>query len=127
MMPRGAAEQRGEEMAALEGVLHSRRSDPRVGALLEAAEAPDAAAAAQLRAIARSHRRAVKVPGALAQEIARVTSLAQGIWAEARAAEDVAAFLPTLAEVVRLKREEGRRWPWAAIPMTRWSMITNRG
>ena len=107
MMPRGAAEQRGEEMAALEGVLHARRSDPRVGALLEAAEAPDAAAAAQLRAIARSHRRAVKVPGALAQEIARVTSLAQGIWAAARAAEEVAAFLPTLAEVVRLKREEG--------------------
>ncbi|MBC7140603.1 MAG: carboxypeptidase M32, partial [Rhodobacteraceae bacterium] len=31
MMPDGAAEQRGEEMAAIEGVLHSRRTDPRVG------------------------------------------------------------------------------------------------
>jgi carboxypeptidase Taq len=30
-----------------------------------------------------------------------VTSLAQGLWAEARAQDDVAAFLPTLAEVVR--------------------------
>ena len=28
MMPRGAAEQRGEEMAAMEGVLHARRTDP---------------------------------------------------------------------------------------------------
>ncbi|MFZ1725173.1 MAG: carboxypeptidase M32, partial [Albidovulum sp.] len=27
MMPRGAADQRGEEMAAIEGVLHSRRTD----------------------------------------------------------------------------------------------------
>ncbi len=107
MMPRGAAEQRGEEMAALEGILHARRSDPRLAGLLDAAEAPDPAAAAQLREVARGHSRAVKVPGTLAQEIARVTSVAQGIWAQARAAEDVAAFLPTLAEVVRLKREEG--------------------
>lgn len=106
-MPAGAAEQRGEEMAALEGVLHARRADPRLGELLAEAVAPDPAAAAQLREVARAHARAVKVPGPLAQEIARVTSLAQGIWAEARAREDVAAFLPTLAEVVRLKREEG--------------------
>ncbi len=83
MMPRGSAEQRGEEMAALEGVLHARRSDPRLGDLLAAAEAPDAAAAAQLREVSRAHRRAMKVPAALAQEIARVTSVAQGVWAEA--------------------------------------------
>jgi len=106
-MPRGAAEQRGEEMAAMEGVLHARRCDPRLGDLLEAAEAPDLAGAAQLRAVGRAHRRASKVPVALAQELARVTSLAQGIWAGARASEDVAGFLPTLAEVIALKREEG--------------------
>lgn len=106
-MPPGSAEQRGEEMAALEGVLHARRSDARLGELLAAAEAPDAAAAAQLREVSRSYDRAVKVPARLAQEIARVTSVAQGTWARARAREDVPAFLPTLAEVVRLKREEG--------------------
>ncbi|MDQ2068170.1 carboxypeptidase M32 [Xinfangfangia sp. CPCC 101601] len=106
VMPRGSADQRGDEMAAMEGVLHARLSDPRLGALLDAAEASDAAGAAQLRELNRSHARAVKVPSALAQEIARTTSVAQGTWAQARAAEDVAAFLPTLAEVVRLKREE---------------------
>ena len=106
VMPRGAADQRAEEMAAIEGVLHSRRTDPRVGDWLEGAEAPDAAGAAQLRLIRRSHDRATKVPGRLAQEIARLTSAAQGIWAAARAAEDVAAFLPTLAGVIALKREE---------------------
>ena len=47
-------------------------------------------------------------PAALAARIARVTSEAQGIWAEARAADDVAAFAPTLAEVIALKREEGQ-------------------
>ena len=45
-------------------------------------------------------------PRSLAAELARVTSRAQGVWAEARAAEDLAAFLPTLERVVALKREE---------------------
>lgn len=106
MMPRGAAAQRGEERAAIEGVLHARRTDLRIADWLARAEASDDAGRAQLRLIARSHARATKVPGKLAEEIARVTSLAQGIWAEARAKDDVAAFLPTLTEVIRLKREE---------------------
>ncbi|MDP4032320.1 MAG: carboxypeptidase M32 [Pseudorhodobacter sp.] len=106
MMPRGAAEQRSEEMSALEGVLHARRTDPRIADWLAQAGAADSVAAANLRHITRSYQRQVKVPGALAQELARVTSRAQGIWAEARAKDDVAAFLPTLAEVIRLRREE---------------------
>jgi carboxypeptidase Taq len=106
VMPRGAATQRGEEMAAIEGVLHARRSDPRVADWLAAARSEDDAAAALLRRIAREHRRATRVPARLAQEIARVTSLAQGIWAEARAQEDIAGFLPMLGRVVALRREE---------------------
>lgn len=106
MMPRGAAVQRSEEMAALEGVIHARRTDPRIPDWLAAAEAPDAAGAAALRMVARSHARAVRVPERLAAEIARATSIAQGVWAEARERDDVALFLPRLAEVLALKREE---------------------
>ncbi|WP_116131699.1 carboxypeptidase M32 [Tropicimonas sp. IMCC34043] len=106
VMPRGAAPQRAEEMAALEKVLHGRRSDPRVGEWLAAAEPSDDVARAQIRLIRRAYDRAMKVPVDLASEIARVTSLSQGIWAEARAADDVAAFLPTLAQVVDLARAE---------------------
>lgn len=114
MMPEGAAVQRGEEMGALEAVLHARRADPRIAEWLAGAEAelsqsgdaPTAATAAQLRQIARAHRRATRVPARLAEEIARTTSVAQGIWARARAAEDVAAFLPTLKQVVDLRRAE---------------------
>lgn len=108
MMPRGAAEQRSEEMAAMEGVLHARRTDGRIADWLAAAVAVDDVSAAQLRLIRRSYDRATKVPAALAQEIARVTSMAQGIWAEARAKEDVPGFLPVLADVIRLRQEEGR-------------------
>jgi carboxypeptidase Taq len=106
MMPEGAAEQRGEEMGAMEGVLHARRSDPRIGDWLEAAEAPDAAGAAQLREIGRGYKRSVKIPADLAQELARVTSVSQGIWARARAADKVADFAPTLARVIELRRQE---------------------
>lgn len=108
MMPRGAAAQRGAEMAAMEAVLHARRADNQVGEWLQEAEAPDAAGAAQMREIGRAHARASKVPADLAKRIAQVTSEAQGKWAEARAGEDVAAFLPVLREVVDLKREEGQ-------------------
>ncbi len=71
------------------------------------AEDLDEEAIAQLRHIRRSYERASKVPAKLAAEIARVTSEAQGIWAEARHQNDFVSFAPTLKNVIALKREEG--------------------
>jgi carboxypeptidase Taq len=109
MMPRGAADQRGEEMAAMEAVLHARRTAPQVGDWLDGIDDStlDAVGQAQMRHIRRTHARATKVPAALATKLARLTSVAQGKWAEARGADDFAAFAPVLQEVVALKREEG--------------------
>jgi carboxypeptidase Taq len=106
MMPAGATPQRAEEHAAMASVLHARRTDPRIGDWLAKAEAPDATAAANLRLIARAYDRAAKVPATLAAELARSTSLAHRVWAQARAEEDVAAFLPMLARVLDLRRQE---------------------
>lgn len=108
MMPRGAAPQRGEECAAIATVLHARRIDPKVTEWLSALDESDLGATqqAQLRHIRRSHDRNRKVPAALAARIARVTSEGQGIWAEARSEDDVAAFTPVLAEIIALRREE---------------------
>ncbi|WP_435259553.1 carboxypeptidase M32 [Thioclava sp. FR2] len=111
MMPRGSGDQRAEEMSAMEGVLHARRTDPRIADWLEKAEAEtattqDPVAAAQLRHIRRSYDRMTKVPARLAQELARVTSKAQGIWAEARSKDDIPSFLPVLEEVIGLRQEE---------------------
>ena len=106
MMPRGASEQRAEESAAMESVLHARRTDPRLEDWLARAEATTEAEARLLDLAGRSYNRATRIPARLATELARLTSLAQGIWAEARAAEDPAAFLPALAQMVALKREE---------------------
>jgi carboxypeptidase Taq len=123
MMPHGAADQRAEEMGAIEGVLHARRCSDKVADMLAQSEAELACSetvssgvgpasqaevnAAQLREIRRSHERATKVPADLAKALAQITSRAQSIWAQARSDENVAAFLPTLAEVVNLRRQEG--------------------
>jgi len=110
VMPRGAVEQRSEEMAAMEAVLHERRTDPRIGEWLDraAAEAEDDEDERQLELIGREFARNSRVPARLATEIARVTSLAQDIWANARAKEEPDDWLPVLTDVLALKREQGQ-------------------
>lgn len=106
MMPEGATDQRAEEHGAMANVLHARRIDPRIGDWLETAKAANDVEAANLRQIKRSYTRTLKVPAKLAAELAKTTSLAHRVWADARANEDVAAFLPMLDKVVALRREE---------------------
>ena len=108
MMPRGSSDQRSDERAAIEGVLHARRTDPRVGDWLAGINEADLGdvARAQLRHIRRGFDRTTKVPARLASEIARMVSRSHVIWAEARADDDYGAFAPTLAEVIALRREE---------------------
>lgn len=107
VMPAGAAAQRSEQIAAIEAVLHDKRTDPRIGDWLDKAVALDAASHANLRLIRRAYERNIRVPGPLATEIARVASVAHGVWVEARRTQDVKALLPVLDQIVRLKREEG--------------------
>jgi carboxypeptidase Taq len=107
MMPRGAAGQRAEEMGAMQAVIHARRTDPRIGDWLSRVGTQDQAGEAMLRHIRRDYERLQRVPEALAVAIAKLTSRAQGQWAEARQNDDFAAFAPVLEEVLRLKREEG--------------------
>ena len=106
MMPEGATEQRAEEHGAMANVLHGRRVDPRIGEWLASADVTGEVAAANVRHIRRSYERTMKVPAALAAELAKTTSRAHRIWAQARSDEDVAAFLPILKRVVELRREE---------------------
>ena len=106
VMPRGSADQRGEEMAAIESVLHARRTDPRLAGWLS--KASDAAGNRALDLISRAYLKQSRVPARLATELARMTSVAQGIWADARKTEDVRAFLPTLEKIVALVREKGQ-------------------
>ena len=57
VMPRGAAPQRGEEMAAMESVLHARRTDPRIADWLAAIPAAAVVTPAALQRSSRSRGR----------------------------------------------------------------------
>lgn len=106
VMPAGAAEQRAEEMAALDSVLHRRHTDPRIGEWLEKAEPRDAVSERQLYRIRRRFERTQRVPEALSAALARTTSLAHRVWAEARATNDFDLFAPKLTDVLGLAREK---------------------
>ena len=108
MMPKGAALQRSEWSGAMENVVHARTTDPKIGEWLDKLDGAnlDQEQAANIRHIRRSFQRNSKVPADLAAEIARVTSISQSIWAQARAADDFAGFAPTLKKVLALRQEE---------------------
>jgi len=106
VMPRGAVEQRSEEMAAIEAVLHERRTDPRIGEWLDAADPQTESEERILALIGRDHARANAIPSELATELARQTSLGQDIWATARANEAPDVFLPTLDQILVLKQDQ---------------------
>lgn len=106
VMPRGATEQRAEETAAMEAMLHERRTDPRIGEWLDIAVPQSPSEERILALIARDYARAGAVPAQLATEIARQTSLGQGIWAAARANEAPEDFMPLLDQILSLKQDE---------------------
>lgn len=109
MMPPGSGDQRADEMAAMEHVLHARRTAPSVGDWLDRlnGETLDPIGQAQVRHIRRTFERTRRVPARLAAEIARVTSKGHRVWAEARADDSFARFAPVLDQIIALKREEG--------------------
>ena len=105
IMPRGAAPQRAEEVGAMARIMHARRTDPRIGDWLEAANPEDDVARRQLHLIRREYQRAIRVPADLASALASTASRSQGEWARARAAEDFDAFAPVLGEIINLARQ----------------------
>ncbi len=111
-MPKGGSAHRGDQIALLAGMVHERLTDPVMDEWLSAIEGDEMIAdplsveAVNVREWRRWYDRATKLPKSLVEEIARVTTVGQQVWTEARANKDFAHFEPTLTDVVRLKREE---------------------
>ncbi len=111
-MPHQGSAQRAEQMALLARLSHEMLTAPEIGQLLNEAEQSDllkdahGVEAANVREIRRAYDRAVKLPKALVEEMARVTTRAQQIWQEARQKNDFPQFAPWLEKIVSLKRQE---------------------
>ena len=90
MMPKGSAEQRATEQAAIVRTIHTRNTDPRIADWLDEITPRGERESVNIRLISKNYEKACKVPGDLNASIARVTSKAHGIWATARQNENVA-------------------------------------
>lgn len=110
MPPRGGA-LRAEQLALLAGLVHARRTDPRLDEwLARAADDPavqeDPLLQADLRELRRDIERARQLPQRLVEELAATSSRAQLAWQEARARSDYPSFRPWLERLLELLREK---------------------
>jgi carboxypeptidase Taq len=111
-MPPGGGKQRAEQLAVLAGLSHDRATDPRYDDLLSVLETsslvsdPESPAAVNVRELRRGFDRERRMPRRLVEESARVTSLAQKVWAKARKNNDYKTFAPWLDQIIALAREE---------------------
>ena len=108
-MPRNGAGLRGNQMGLLATMAHAKLTDPKNGELLaqlDSAFPAESAESANIREIRRAFDRATKLPAALVEELARVTSQAQQAWEDAKKSNDFPTFRPWLEKIVALKRQE---------------------
>ena len=111
-IPKGGHSHRARQIAALTTLLHQRATDPRFGELLAGAEASGTPGgtlsdeAVNLREWRRNYDRAVKIPEALAVELAKAASKGELAWQSMRRENDWGGFLPFLKNIIRLKRQE---------------------
>ncbi len=110
MMPRGSADVRGEQLAALETEHHALLTAPKITRLLDRAQANAQGLEdwqlANLREMRRARDHAIATPVSLISRLARATSRAEVQWAEARRQNDFELFAPHLEEVVQLVRDK---------------------
>lgn len=110
MMPRGSADVRGEQLAALETEYHALLTAPRITRLLDRAQASTQGLAdwqiANLREMRRQRDHAIATPVSLISRLAKATSRAEVQWLEARQQGKYELFAGHLEEVVNLVRDK---------------------
>ena len=110
MMPRGSADVRGEQLAALETEYHALLTAPRVTRLLDRAQANSQVLSdwqvANLREMRRQRDHAIATPVSLISRLTKAASRAEARWLEARHQGKFELFAPHLEEVVNLVRDK---------------------
>ena len=121
MLPPAGGEYRAEQMTLLAGMMHRRRTDPRLGEWLNhtAGRKPDPHSdpGATIRELKRQYDRRVKLPQALVEELARTAVLGQQAWVDRPGQQ---RFRLVRAAAGKNVRTEARsRPPRSAIPECR--------
>jgi carboxypeptidase Taq len=111
-LPRAAGEYRAEQVTLLRGIVHGRRTDPRVGDWLEALaqweEASDSTSdvGATVHRMREDYQRDCRLPQDLVEALSRATVRGQQTWDRARKEDRFDLFQPALDEVLKLKRQQ---------------------
>jgi carboxypeptidase Taq len=110
-MPPLGSEARAEQRATLTRIAHELQTGPELGELLERLRpfeeehAPESFEASVIRVARRDYDKAVRVPGELRAERARVGSRGYRAWLEARRERDYSILLPYLERGLELLHE----------------------
>ena len=121
-MPKGGVTHRSEQLALLAGLTHERFTSSQIGDWLAQVEDSDvvsdplSVAAVNVREIRKGYDRATKLPQDLVEELARMTTVGQQAWAEARSKSDFALFQPHLEKILDLKKKEAAALDMGATP-----------
>ena len=116
MMPPGAGAGRGRVLATLQGIAHSRLTEPGLRDLLEEAESDpelDADQSASIRLLRRDYDKATKLPEQLVRDLAELEAVAFQAWARAKSENDFSILEPHLIRMVDLKKEAADAIGWA--------------
>lgn len=113
--PEAAGDYRAAQLATLGTMGHKLWTAPEVGEWLHICESnpaseSSAAEMGNLREWRKSFDRAVKLPVALVEELARCSALAHEAWVDARKKSDFATFSPHLEKLVELSRQQAACW-----------------
>ena len=98
---------RANQKAALAGVIHESKVDPKIGEILAALEDTSGLSLeekANIREAKKSFERNTRLPTELASKMAQLESEGYGAWVRARESNDYAAFSPMLKEILELRK-----------------------
>jgi carboxypeptidase Taq len=119
MMPKQGVDYRSKQLAQLARMHHEMATHPRIDELLRACETDPELVRDQLlpeavniRELRRTYDRKMRLPAALVEEEARLSSVAQHTWADARNEADFKKFQPLLEQIVDLLRRKAECYGW---------------
>ncbi|MBI9109293.1 MAG: carboxypeptidase M32 [Spirochaetales bacterium] len=118
-MPEAGNEERSDQLALLEGIMHRKLTSPEIGRLLSALGADDDKPEGKgdfkiedkafIRELYRKYSRASRLPESLVTEMARQTGLSHNNWVSARKNADFSLFEKSLSRIIELTREKAEK------------------
>jgi len=109
-MPPGGAEGRGDQLATISSLSHTKFTSPEIGQLLEDLQPfaegldPDSNDARLIKVTKRDFAKLTKVPTSYVAELAKLTTAAHPAWEAAREENDYGKFQPYLEQIIVMRQ-----------------------